>query len=116
MAVIVGDAIGTVGVSVIDAVIVAVEVDVKDGVGRGDEVNVGLEVKGVGVGVRDGVDVKLGVELGGIGGVGVLVWSVDGQPPGGAGTRSSGSLMCGCAAADCALAKVISTYVPAPVA
>jgi len=71
-------------------VVLNVGVDVDDGTGRGDEVDV-TEGVGRGVGVVDGVDVEIGSDGGG---VGVRVWSVDGQPPGGAGTRSSGLLMC----------------------
>jgi len=68
-------------------VVLNVGVDVDDGTGRGDEVDV-TEGVGRGVGVIDGVDVEVGGN-----GVGVRVWSADGQPPGGAGTRSSGLLI-----------------------
>jgi len=86
-------------------VVLNVGVDVDDGTGRGDEVDV-TEGVGRGVGVVDGVDVEVGSDRGG---VGVRVWSVDGQPPGGAGTKSSGLLMCWAAAGDWGDENVSST-------
>lgn len=91
---------GTVWVMLGDIVVTAVELDDDVGTGRGDEVNVADNV-GSGVAVIDGVEPEVGVKLGWLGvGVGVLVCNVCGHPPSGAGTRSSGSSMCGLAALE----------------
>jgi hypothetical protein len=83
--------------------------------GEGDAATVGDDSDViVGELVTDGVGVGRGF------GVGVLVCRVWGHwyTPFicGAGTRSSGLLMCGCAALSLALANVSCMYVPAPVA
>lgn len=76
-----------------DAITEEVAIGVGDGEGVARSGGIDGEGEGDGTAVGDDDAVEVGEKL--ASGVGVLVWIVAGHPASGAGTRSSGLLICG---------------------